>query len=131
MEQIGRRALARDQRGVLLQSLGVEEVHVVLQVRRRRGCSWCCCCSSRAVSTASTTIIVVGQGPQLVVEPPVEVVGLPPLAARDERVLAQVLVHRGGAAFLSERNIHTHKHTNTKKSQRFAVSSLRNNINKW
>jgi len=76
VQQVRRRRFASDQRNVLVQRLGVKEIHVELQVRGG---------------------IAVGD---FVVVAPVKVVGLSTLAAHHEGVLAEIFVHGGGAAFL-------------------------------
>ena len=76
VQQVRRRGLARDQGNMLVQCLRVKEVHIKLQMRGG-----------------------VGVG-DLVIVAPVKVVRLPTLATYHQRVLAEIFVHRGGAAFL-------------------------------
>ena len=85
VQQVGGGALPREQRGVLEQCVGVEVLLVLLLGRRRDAPA------SRGLRHPRI---------QLVQPAPVEEVGLAPLAANDQRMLAQQLIQRGGPALL-------------------------------
>ena len=81
VQQVRRRGLAGDQRNMLVQRLGMKEIHIKLQVRG-------------GISVGDFVIVA-----------PVKVMSLTTLATHHQRVLAQIFVHRGGATFLHQTTI--------------------------